>query len=220
MLYYFFMATKKSIQTLDPKVLLNSFKSLPAQRKRILMALILVIIVAVAYLFKSSFIVAMVNNRPITRMAVVSELEKQAGEQALDSLITKSLVYQEASKKNVTVTQEEIDKQLSTVEEQLKEQGHTFDEALEAQGVTRAEVEEQARFQLLIEKLFKNEVKLSDKEVDKYIAENAEFFKEVKPADAKITARDQLESEKLQQLFQEWLNKAREGDNIKILRQY
>ncbi len=58
-----------------------------------------IIAAALLYYFRSAFVAATVNGQPISRLSLVRELEKQGGKQAMDSLITKTLIDQEAKKK-------------------------------------------------------------------------------------------------------------------------
>src|SRR3989344_4566099 len=60
-------------------------------------AIILGIFILVFAVFKF-LIAATVNNVPITRFEVIKLLEREGGQQALDNLITRQLVVQEAEK--------------------------------------------------------------------------------------------------------------------------
>ena len=53
---------------------------------------VIIILAALVYYYKGLFIAATINGSPITRLAVIKELEKASGKQALDSLITKKLI--------------------------------------------------------------------------------------------------------------------------------
>ena len=65
--------------------------------------LVLLILVVGLYFGRSLLFAALVGGRPITRVELISELEKQGGQQALESLVTKELVKQEAQKKNINI---------------------------------------------------------------------------------------------------------------------
>jgi len=69
-----------------------------------LIGLLVVVLVVAAFLLKGLFIAALVNGQPISRFTVISELEKQSGKQALTSLVNQTLIFQEAKKKNITVS--------------------------------------------------------------------------------------------------------------------
>lgn len=188
--------------------------------RRFVGVLLILLMAVVLYQLRGQFIVATVNGRPISRLRVINELENQAGSQVVDKLITQALVTQEASVKNITVSQEEIDKQLSQIESQLKKQGNTLDEALKAQGLTRAEVEEETRFQLLLEKLFADDIKATEKEIEEYMKTNADYFDTLPKEERRQLAEDQVKGEKLQNAFQKWLVSAHDKAKINVWRNY
>ena len=94
--------------------------------KTAIIVAVIIILAALAYYYKSLFIAVTVNGSPITRLAVIEELEKVSGKQVLDSLITKKLINGEAIKKGVSVTSEEVDAEIKNIENQIKAQGQTL----------------------------------------------------------------------------------------------
>src|SRR5690348_15986934 len=72
----------------------------------------LVILAAILFLLRSWFIVAIVNGQPITRASFTRELEKKDGRDVLNSLVTKTLIFQEAAKNNVTISDSDVNAQL------------------------------------------------------------------------------------------------------------
>src|SRR3989344_3487745 len=58
-----------------------------------LLVLILVAI-GLAYYFKGFFVAALVNGQPILRWSVITEVEKQGGQEVLDRKITEALIFQ------------------------------------------------------------------------------------------------------------------------------
>jgi hypothetical protein len=108
--------------------------------------LLVIIVAALGYVFyrvRGQIIVATVNSRPVFRWTLLANLEKQAGGQVLEFLITERLVYQEAGKKGIKVTKDEIDKEISRIEESLGADSAKFDELLEMQGSSRKKLAEQ-----------------------------------------------------------------------------
>lgn len=150
-----------------PKLAVPKIPKIDARKVRI--GLGIVAVVAVLYFFKGLFVAAWVNGHPITRIALVQELEKQDGGQVLNSLVTKELILEEARKNNVSVSQDEINSEVSKVEESIKAQGQTLDDALATQGWTRSDLEEQIRIQLLVERILGDKVKVTDQEVEDYM---------------------------------------------------
>src|SRR3989339_718982 len=63
---------------------------------------------------KGLFVAATVNGSPISRLAIIETLEKQAGKQALDSMITEKLI--KSGTDNISVSQEDIDSEIKKIE--------------------------------------------------------------------------------------------------------
>ena len=102
-------------------------------------AIIIVVIIAVgalAYVYKGLFIAPTVNGSPISRLAVIQELEKSSGKKLLDSLITEKLIQDETNAKNITVSDEEINGEIKKIEDQIAAQGTTLASALAEQGMS------------------------------------------------------------------------------------
>ena len=68
---------------------------------QILILLIIVVVGIFGYKYRSEFIVATVNGKPITRFELVKELEKQGATQALDSIIIQKLIAEKSKKKKI-----------------------------------------------------------------------------------------------------------------------
>lgn len=177
--------------------------------------LALILLIAVLYTARSVFVAAMVNGEPVTRLSLVKELEKQNGKQALNSLVTKTLILQEARKQNVEITNQEIDAEIKKIEQNLSTQGQKLDQVLVLQGMTRESLVEQIKIQKLIEKMVGKDIKVTDAEVNKYIADNKESFPPESNSDQiKIQVRSQLQQEKLNTEVQAWLDKLKKVANI------
>ena len=71
------------------------------KQPKVLIGLIVVILIVAAFFLKGLFIAAVVNGEPISRITIISELEKQGGKQILSSLVNKILILQEAKKKHL-----------------------------------------------------------------------------------------------------------------------
>ena len=157
------------------------------------------VFITVVFLAKGLFIAAFVNGTPITRFALIKELEKQGGKRVLDSLVTRELILQEAKKKKVVVSSSEVDREIKKIEENTSKQGQNLDQLLTLQGMTRNDLKDQIRVQLTVEKLLASKTKVSDKEVDEFIQKNTpETEDETQKAPTKDEAREQLRQQKLQ----------------------
>ncbi|HEX7042949.1 MAG TPA: SurA N-terminal domain-containing protein [Patescibacteria group bacterium] len=165
---------------------------------RLWIGLAIVIVAILAFSFKGLFVAAVVNGQPISRLSVVEQLEKQNGKQQLDSMVTQTLITQEAQKRKVTVTQKDIDTDLTQIDEALKKQGQSLDTALAARGLSKQDLIDQIRLQKLVEKMVGSDVKVTDADVQKYIDDNKDNL----PTDL---SDDQLKSQVKQQLEQQQL---------------
>ncbi len=199
---------KREIQTI-PQLNRLSFnkEALLKNRKTVsFLGLIIILAVALLYVFKGVFVAALVNGEPITRLSVIKSLEKQSGKATLDNLITKKLILQEARKRNVLVNQSEIDSEIKKIEANLKAQGTTLDQALELQGMTRKQLNEEIRIQLSIQRMVSSNLKVSDKEVADFLTTNKEQFSEgITEAQMKNQAKEQIKQQKLQEKTQAFL---------------
>jgi parvulin-like peptidyl-prolyl isomerase len=191
-------------------------RSLPIRLKKSHMLIIGAILLTAALLFafRSIFVAALVNGQPITRVELVRELEKQNGKQALNSLITKTLILQEARKQNVSVTQEEVDNEIKKIEGNLSTQGQKLDDVLALQGLTRDSLQEQVRIQKLVEKMVGKDIKITDKEVAAYMEQNKEVLGEATKAE---DVKQQLQQEQLSEKFQTWIQNLQKNANIMYL---
>jgi len=181
------------------------------------------LVVVISYLAYQKYLVAAtVNGKTISRLDIVRELEKQGGKNVLDGYITQQLIIEKAQKENITVSEQDIDKELKNIETSIKAQGGTLDAALEQKGMTRAQLNEDLQIQVMLQKLIKaDEIKVTDKEVEVYIADNKEQF----PADAKVKPdtkqiKEELRQEKLNSKIQEFVTNLRTSAKITYFGSY
>ena len=76
----------------------------------------------IVFFAKGFFLAALVNGTPITRYSIIKDLEKQAGKQVLDSLITRELIFQESRKKGIEIKQSEVNTKVKKIEEDTSKQ--------------------------------------------------------------------------------------------------
>ncbi|KKS17292.1 MAG: Parvulin-like protein peptidyl-prolyl isomerase [candidate division WWE3 bacterium GW2011_GWB1_41_6] len=190
-------------------------------KKYIIITLVAAILATAGYYLKSYFIAATVNGKPISRVQVIKELEKQGGKQTLDSEITKTLILQEAVKSNVDVSQETLDQQIKEIETSLTTQGQTLESALELQGMTREDLYEQLKLQKIIEVMLQDRTAVTDAEIDAYIQENKDFLpKEATQEEIVTDVREQLKQQKFATEFQSWVTELKENAKINYYTNY
>lgn len=107
--------------------------------------------------------VATVNGVKITRGQLYTELKKQYGTDALDTMINQALVDAEAKKKNVKVTDADIDKALAKIKAQFTSEDG-FNSMLDQYQLTVAELRDQLKTQLVVEKLLADKIQITEAE--------------------------------------------------------
>lgn len=108
--------------------------------------------------------VATVNGVEISKADFYDHLVKGAGKQALDEMIGKELVNQEAKKANIAVTQADIDKRLKTFTESFGSE-ENLNQALESYGMTKEDLIKDIDFNLKLTKLLEPQIKVTDEEI-------------------------------------------------------
>lgn len=181
--------------------------SLLPKRRSQLVIIIILILFALLYYFKGLFIAAIVNGRPISRLSIVGEAERQSGKQVLDSAISKTLILQEAKKQHVDVSPNEIDGEIKKLEDNISKQGQNLDMLLKGQGMTRNDLAEQIKLQKLIEKIVGKNITITDKEIDDFMEKNKDSLPQNESSQsARESVKQQLKQEKLSQAFKTFMD--------------
>lgn len=194
--------------------------SLPFKKRYVVIVLVLVLLGIAAYTLKGFIVAALVNGQPITRLQVIQELEKRGGSQTLSSLITETLILQEAKKENVSVSDSEVNQELATIENNIKSQGGTLDDILKQQGMSRSDLLQQVKIQKLVEKMLGKTIKVSSQEVDSYLKDNPTFDQGKSDAQKRKDAQEQVLQSKVGQAFQPWIDKLQKQANIQYFVSY
>ncbi len=173
--------------------------------------------VVVAFLFTRGFVVAAtVNGSPISRIALIQELENQGGKQALEAMVNEKLIETELTKNSITIEAGDVDAKIKEIEAQVATQGGTLEDALASQGMTMEQLRTQLETQLKLEKLLATKVQVTPEEVDAYITENKIAPpKDVSLEEVKTQVTEQLKQEKFQAEAQKWVADITEKATIK-----
>lgn len=147
-------------------------RSVKVDKKTLFFIIVVLVVLGIFFYFKGLFIAAVVDGKPISRLAVIKDLESASGRQALDALIVKQLIETEANKAGVSVSQEDIDTEIQTLEERISKQGGTLEMILAQQGISQDQFREQIILQKKLEKILENNIRVTDEEVNKYFTEN------------------------------------------------
>ncbi|MDO8521466.1 MAG: SurA N-terminal domain-containing protein [bacterium] len=190
--------------------------------KRTIYIIVAVILVAVlGYFGKGFFVVASVDGRLISRLAVVRELEAVSGKQALDSLVIQKLISAEAKKNGVSVTDEEVKAEVAKIALQMQTQGGgTLEAALAAQGMTLETLEKQLRTQKLLEKLVVGTQEVTPEEIAQFIKANNVVVPEGQEAQYDELAKNQLVQQKLNAAKTTYVNDLKAKAKIRIFTTY
>ena len=171
---------------------------------------IVVLIGLFAFWKKDWFVVAVVNNQPITSVEFYQNLKAKSGQEVLDQIIRDKIISQEAASKGVVVSPSDIDKKIKEIEGQVggKEQ---LKAALTSRNITETDFRNQIKIQLLVERLLEKDIKVSEKEIDDYIAKNPEDQNVLGANTKDKKVRDEIsktiKSNKLNEKFQSWYSK-------------
>ncbi|MEK9174049.1 MAG: hypothetical protein AAB845_02165 [Patescibacteria group bacterium] len=206
-------SVKETVMTLKQKIKDNW---------KVLLPLVLVAVVALGVWWgRSLFVAAIVDGEPISRLAVIHELEKRSGGQALDTIVIKKIILKRAMEQGVSISGEEVNQEITTLEGRMGEQGTTLDAALAEQGMTLDQFKEQIILQKALEKILADKVAVSDEEVTRYLTET----KATRPAtmteeefNAKV--REQIKSQKFGTEVEIWLAEQKQKANIQYFVDY
>lgn len=126
-------------------------------------------------------VVLYINGEPLTKERFYQRLEQDAGEQVLSQLIAEMLVEQAERLEGAAVTQEEIEAELNAFIEGYSSQDEFLSD-LERFGMTLDELKYEIRLSLIIEKLSRRGVTVTEDEVSAYFAENKALLDEPEEA--------------------------------------
>lgn len=197
---------KISKLTKGAKSNLETFRSKVLKTRRGRIILVTLAVALLLFAAKSLFVAALVNGRPISRLELTKELEKQGGQKVLDSLVEKSLIFQEGAKAGVKINKDVVDTEITRIEGLLKEQNLTLDEALSMRGETRASLSEQVRLQKTVEALLAQKINITEEETQAYFDNNKDIFEaNAKFEDVKGDVKDQLYQQKLNEQYSSWI---------------
>lgn len=194
--------------------LTDKLNSLKKKKYFPFLALILILI-TIVYFGRSLLFVAIVDGKPISRLKLISELEKSGGSQTLESLISKELISQEAKRKGINISDLEVNSEIDTIKKYLEDQGSSLDLYLSMQGQTMENLTENIKIQKTIEKIFSDKINVSEEEIVKYFEANKAYYGENANFDEiKNSIQDQISQEKLANEFQTLLQKLKDEGNI------
>lgn len=199
----------------------KNLMSVSLPKSKILIILGAVVLIGLIYYFRGLFIVATVNGQPISRLSLIKDLEKQAGKQVLNSLVTKALINQETKRLNVNISKKEIDDEIKKIESNLSQKGQKLDAVLLMQGLSKEDLTDQIKIQKAVEKILAKDITVTDKEVNDYLENNKDSIPQgMNPNEARESVKQQLKQQKLSEKFQTWLESLQKKAKINYFVQY
>ncbi len=176
-------------------------------------AAVIIGVLGLLFYFKNWFVVAWVDNRPISRLAYSNEVNRLAGQQALSTLITKRLILAEADKRNLTVSNEELNAEMETLEGIAKQQNMSLDELLATQDLTRSVIIQEIKIQKLLEKMA-GDVTVSPEELQAYWAENQSLYPDQTFEELQNQLVNQIKQQKLSDAVQSLITQLQNQANV------
>ncbi|MBI2120623.1 MAG: SurA N-terminal domain-containing protein [Parcubacteria group bacterium] len=188
--------------------------------KTALVLAVIIILGALAFYYKGVFVAATVNGSPVSRLSVITELERSSGKATLDTIITKKLLIDEAKKQGIAVTDEDVTLEIQKIEEQIKAQGGTLDEVLLSQGMNREAMKEQITLQKKLEKLLADKIQVTDEEIAALFTDNKVTVPKGEEEKYKEQAREQIRGQKLNDAAATFIDSLKSQSSIKYFVSY
>jgi len=166
------MAKKMKKQELVEKIVVEEKKTskFKFSKKILLKILVVLLVVGLLYFGKKYLFAASVNGQLVSRLSVIKDLEKQGGQKVLDTIVLKTLINQEAKNRKMSVSDKELEAELTKIEVNVTSQGTTLEALLLQQGMTKDDLASEIKLQLLVTKMVDNNISVTDKEADDYLA--------------------------------------------------
>lgn len=188
-------------------------------RTSLIIAAVLVVGALVFY-YKDLLVAATVNGSPISRLAMIRQLEKSAGKNMLDNLITKKLINDEAVKRHINISEDMINAAIQNTETQVKAQGQTLEEALAVQGMTQADLRDQIVIRKELEQMLADKIQVSDDEIQQYIKDSQVAIPAGQETEYQNQIKDQLQQQKLNSVAGTFVESLKSNASIHYFVQY
>ncbi|MCC6444044.1 MAG: peptidylprolyl isomerase [Armatimonadetes bacterium] len=160
-------------------------------------------------------VVAMVNGRPISRAALVQELIKRAGGQALDFMIEDAVRRDAIKQSGVVVSPQEVQKRLQELRQRMP--GGALEQQLQRNGMTMNDLLSNLKAQVAIEKIVRKQITVSDDDLDQVRARHILVRVQAGKDDAETKANAEAAKKKID----EALTKIKGGaDFAQIAKEY
>lgn len=181
-------------------------------RKYLYTVVIVLAVIGVLFTASRFWVIAWVDNKPVTKFELYSVLEKRDAGKTSEELIVNALLKSEGAKQRQSVTEAEVEAEIKKIEDN---QGgaQQLEQILSIRGLTREDFRKLVTQQLLIQKLFGKDITVSDEDVEKYIeTEKASLDPQVLASPESSEAarmregiKEQLKWNKVNENYNNWL---------------
>lgn len=179
-------------------------------RKMILGFLLIAGIALVGCSSSNSEVVAKVNDEVITKDDLYEILVANSGAQTLESLISETVIKQEAKKEGIEVSDEEIKADLDIMIDSYGGED-SFNEALAYYGYKRDDIVKNITINMLVKKLMEPGIDITDEDIKAYFEENKDSL----GTEEEVSAKHILVEEK--DLADEIYEKLQKGEDFEEL---
>lgn len=222
-------APKKTTRKKVESEIVNSETSMPGDFNpskiltRKYLYIVAVVLAAIGLLFALSkyWVIAWVDNKPVTKFALYSALEKRDAGKTTEELITETLVNSEAGKRRQAVSDAEVEAEIKKIEDQ---QGgaEQLNQILSIRGLTREDFQKLVKQQLLIQKMFGEGINITDQDVEKYVEENKDSIspevlnnpESSEAAKLREGVKEQLKWDQVNANYKKWLDENLTGSRV------
>lgn len=165
---------------------------------------------------KNLFIAGSVGNSYITRYELNQRLNQRYGAATLDEIISEKILFDQAQKNNIVVSDDDIKAEITVNENQFGGREQLMTMAKQAGINDEKQLNDFFKLKLTItklqEKLFPAEI--SDEEVQKYYDDNKTYYGEKKLEEVKAEIITALKAQKSQTDFSTWFEKVRTESQV------
>lgn len=198
---------KSKTELLGADVEMSSRLSTVSKSSKAKLVIIGVLVLVLAGVFTYTnyklFLAGTVNNKPIFTWELNSVLQKKYGAKTLDQMIDMVLIRAEAKKEGVSATKTEVDAKIKELEAQVGGK-EAMNQLLVSQNVSPDELNEQIELKIIVDKILEKKVKVSENDVEDFLAKNLETLPTTESGQQRKVAEDGVKQLKLSESFQTW----------------
>lgn len=158
----------------------------------LVLAVILAAVAAFVVVDFNKNVVASVNGENISKEELYNLLVKQGGREALDTLIAKKIIEQEARKQNVGASEAEIQQEMEKYYQSYGGE-ENFKQLVASSGYSLEDVREDVAFNVKVKKLLEPRITITEEAMRQYFEANREEFAEKEQVKARHILVDSAE---------------------------